>query len=89
MKRSATIDDFTRTDARMLDRAEGVLIALRRCTAKAAFEEIVGASKRHRVPTFSIARALVGLAENSNVPDDDATAVARYEWGALLEPSAR
>ena len=44
-------------DARMLDRAEGVLIALRRCTTDAAFAEIVGASKRHRVPTLSIAAA--------------------------------
>jgi hypothetical protein len=40
------------------------------------------------VPTFSIARALVALAENSDVPDDDATVAARYEWGSLLEPPA-
>jgi len=32
----------------MLDRAQGVLIALRRCTVDAAFEEIGRASKRHR-----------------------------------------
>ena len=33
----------------MLDRAQGVLIALRRCTVDAAFEEIGRASMRHRV----------------------------------------
>ena len=49
-----------------------------------AFEEIVSASKRHRVPTLSIAAALVALAHYSPL-DDDATAAARYEWGSLLE----
>ena len=72
----------------MLDRAEGVLIALRRCTMDAAFEEIVSASKRHRVPTLSIAAALVALAQDSPL-DDDATAAARYEWGSLLEQVRR
>jgi hypothetical protein len=73
-----------RADARMLDRAEGVLIALQRCTIDEAFEDIVRASKRHRVPTLSIASALVALAQNSPF-EDDATAAARYEWGSLLE----
>jgi hypothetical protein len=41
----------------MLDRAESVLIALRRCTTDAAFAEIASASKRHRLPTLSIAAA--------------------------------
>ncbi|HYZ69413.1 MAG TPA: ANTAR domain-containing protein [Mycobacterium sp.] len=78
------IEDPARADARMLDRAEGVLIALRRCTIDAAFEDIVRASKRHRVPTLSIAAALVALAQNSPF-EGDATAAARYEWGSLLE----
>ena len=68
----------------MLDRAEGVLIALRRCTIDEAFEDIVRASKRHRVPTLSIAAALVALAQDSPF-EHDATAAARYEWGSLLE----
>ncbi len=92
MRGSPTVEDSTRTDARMLDRAEGILVALRRCTINAAFDEIVGASKRHRVPTLCIARALVALAENSEMPetpDDDATAAARYEWGSLLDTPAR
>jgi ANTAR domain len=80
----AAIEDPARADPRMLDRAEGVLIALRRCTMDAAFGEIVRASKRHRVPTLSIAAALVALAQDSPF-DDDATAAARYEWGELLE----
>jgi AmiR/NasT family two-component response regulator len=84
MELRSAIEDRAQADARMLDRAEGVLVALRRCTISAAFNEIVGASKRHRVPTLSIARALVALAQNSPL-DDDATAAARYEWGSLLE----
>ena len=68
----------------MLDRAEGVLIAMRRCTTEAAFAEIVRASKRHRVPTLRIAAALVALVQGDPL-DDDASAAARYEWGSLLE----
>jgi hypothetical protein len=85
----AAIEDPARADAQMLDRAEGVLIALRRCTMDAAFEEIVRASKRHRVPTLSIAAALVALAQEPSLNGDDATAAARYEWGALLEQVRR
>jgi hypothetical protein len=78
--------DSTRTDARMLDRAEGVLVALRRCTIDEAFKEIVDASKRHRVPALRIARALVTLAEDSEPHNDNsATAAARYEWSSMLE----
>ena len=80
----SAIEDPAQADARMLDRAEGVLVALRRCTIDAAFNEIVNASKRHRVPTLCIARALVALAQETPL-DDDATAAARYEWGSLLE----
>jgi len=74
-------------DVRTLARAEGVLIAFRRCSVDAALEEIVSASKRHWVPTLSIAAALVALAQDAP-GDDDATAAARYEWGALLESVA-
>ena len=69
-----------------IDRAVGVLVALRRCTVAEAFDEIVVASKRHRVPPLQIARALVALTEGSG-QDDGPTAgpAARYEWGSLLE----
>ena len=72
------------TDARMLDRAEGVLIALRRCTTDAAFAEIVRASNRHRIPTLRLAAALVAMVQGATL-DDDAMAAARYEWGTLLD----
>ena len=86
MEVHAVMEDSIRTDARMLDRAEGVLVALRRCTINAAFDEIVGASKRRRVPTLRIARALVALAENSALGGDpDAAAAARAEWGSLFD----
>jgi AmiR/NasT family two-component response regulator len=84
----AAIEDPAKADARMLDRAEGVLIALRGCTMDAAFQEIVSAAKRHRVPTLSISAALVALAQDSP-RDDDSTAAARYEWGSLLEEVRR
>jgi hypothetical protein len=76
------------THARMLDRAEGVLIALRHCSMDAAFGEIVRASKRHRVPPLSMAAALVALAQDSTI-DDDAISAARREWGTLLEVAGR
>ena len=82
------IENLARADARTLDRAEGVLIAVRRCTTDAAFSEIVRASKRHRVPTLGLAAALVALAQNAQVHGDAATA-ARYEWGSLFEEAHR
>jgi hypothetical protein len=72
----------------MLDRAQGVLIALRRGTVDAAFEEIGRASKRHRLPRLRIAAALVALAQDSPL-DDGAAAAARYEWSSLFEEVRR
>jgi hypothetical protein len=69
-----------------LDRAAGVLVALRRCTLDEASDELLDASKRHRIPPLAIARALVALAEGASGDDEPATAAARYEWGLLLEP---
>jgi hypothetical protein len=86
--RNSARGESTRTDARMLDRAEGVLVALRRCSIDDAFDEIVRASKRHRVPALRIARALVTLTENTGLDaDSHAISAARYEWGELLESS--
>jgi ANTAR domain len=71
-----------------IDQAAGVLVAYRRCTVDEAFEEIVNASQRHRVPTLRIARALVRLAEYAEDGEDpNATSAARYEWGSLMEPA--
>jgi hypothetical protein len=76
------IVDPARNAARILERAEDLLVALRRCTIDAAFHEIMGASRRHGLPTLTIAGALVALFDNV-ASDDDASAAARYEWGSL------
>lgn len=47
---------------RVLDTARGILIALRRCPAETAFDELHNAAQRHRLPVFEIAWALVHLA---------------------------
>jgi hypothetical protein len=70
--------------ARMLDRAEGILVGLRRCTVDAAFGEIIGASRRHTVPALRVAQALVELAEGRPPRDDDAAWVVRTEWSTLF-----
>ena len=74
---------------RMLDRAEGVLVALRRCSVDAAFDEIVGASQRRGVPAMRVAQALVELAEGKAPRDLDAAAAARAEWSGLLSEMMR
>ena len=82
------LGESTRTDGLMLDRAESVWVALRRCTIDEAFEEILNASKRHRLPTLRIARAIVALAEQTGDEyDHHAIAAARCEWGSLIEPA--
>lgn len=71
----------------MLDTAEGVLIALRRCSPDAAFQEVVDAAKRHGVPVFTIASALVEMACDRPIDDGGpgpAHLAAEREWGALL-----
>ena len=68
----------------MLDRAEGILVGLRRCTIDAAFGEIVGVSRRHTVPALRVAAALVELAEGRQPRDADAGDVAREEWSELF-----
>ena len=65
--------------------AEGVLVGLKRCTVDAASGEIDQVSRRHQLDRGRVAQALVRLAQGVDpVVDSNATAVARYEWGALL-----
>lgn len=72
-------------DAQVRERAEGVIVALRRCTIDAASGELARASQRHRLDTGRVAGALLRLAQDTDPElDSNATAVARYEWGALL-----
>ena len=79
--------DPRRAGARILDTAEGVLIALRRCTLNEAFVEIVQAAKAHNVSTLSLADALVALAQNQASGDgqDAAVGAARATWAHLMD----
>ena len=67
-----------------MDRAAGVLVALRRCTLDEASDELLDAAKRHRLAPLAIARAVVALAEE-RFEDGPASAAVRYEWGLLFE----
>lgn len=72
---------------RILDTAEGILIALRRCPADAAFRELVDASHKHGVPVFTIAWALVNLTTGEHCAPHAAAAArraAQQEWRELL-----
>jgi hypothetical protein len=84
-------DDPRRSAARILDTAEGVIIALRRCNLNQAFVEIATTAKRHDVALISLADALVAIVQNDPTADLDANAVraARETWGALLDGRAR
>jgi hypothetical protein len=75
-----------RAGARILDTAEGVLIALRGCSLNQAFVEIVQTAKSHNVSTLSLADAPVAIAQTqaSQDVDDAAFAAARATWGHLL-----
>jgi hypothetical protein len=68
-----------------IERAADVMVALRRCTVAEAFDEILRASTRHRVPPVRVARALVALAEHGGSHDHHAVAAVRYEWGSLID----
>ncbi len=72
---------------RILDTAKGILIGLRRCSSETAFHELISASQRHKMPVFSMALALVDLAnggETSAHISAEAESAARDEWGALF-----
>jgi hypothetical protein len=72
---------------RILDRAQGILIGLRRCPSEAAFTELLGAAERHRMPVFTMAWALVHLATGGNKSSETfgaAQSAAHHEWGQLL-----
>jgi ANTAR domain-containing protein len=84
--------DPRRADARLLDTAEGVIIALRRCSMAKAFIELARTAQRHNLSALSLADALVALAEDGPTGDLDPAAVrvARTTWGSLLDaPSHR
>jgi hypothetical protein len=72
---------------RIVDTAEGILIGLRRCSAAAAFDELLSAAQRHGIPVFTVAWALVELANGEAKPrqgSHTAQSAARREWGHLF-----
>ena len=77
-------------DGKVQQCAEGVLVGLTRCTVDTASGEIERVSRRHRLDIRRVAQALLRLAQNVEPEvDSNATAVARYEWGALLAGGRR
>ena len=85
--------DPRRAGTRILDTAEGVLIALRGCSLNQAFVEIVQTAKAHNVSTLSLADALVRLPQDQASQDgqDAASDAAGTTWGhlfAVARPSA-
>jgi hypothetical protein len=78
---------FDPQSGRILDTARGILIGLRRCGSEAAFQELLAAAQRHRVPVFAMAWALVHLTcggDKSPETLKSAQSAARREWGRLL-----
>ena len=74
---------------RALDMAEGILIGLRRCAPEAAFDELAEAARRHRIPIFRMASALIDLATGDHHGAGAAAhAAAREEWHQLLDGSS-
>jgi hypothetical protein len=76
---------------RILDTAKGILIGLRRCPSESAFDELISAAQRRKLPVFAMAWALVHLAdggEKSAQTCADAEAAAREEWGQLFADAA-
>jgi hypothetical protein len=80
-----------RAGARILDTAEGVLVALRRCRLDRAFVEIMQTAKQHGLNAVTLADALVALAEGQlgTDVDDAAAAVALSTWGHLFSGDNR
>ncbi len=78
-----------RAGSRVLDAAEGVLIALRGYRLVDAFAEIADTAKTNNVSALSLADALVGLAQGQQIGDeqDAASRVAYASWGNLFASS--
>jgi hypothetical protein len=72
---------------RVLDLAEGILIALRRYSAAAAFNELLTVAHRNAVSISVVASALVDLAARDGdaveTPSVEST-IAQLEWGGML-----
>ncbi|UQX10727.1 hypothetical protein [Candidatus Mycobacterium methanotrophicum] len=80
-----------RVGARILDTAEGVLVALRRYRVDQAFVELMDTAKRRGINPIALADALVAMAEDQLCQDveDAAAAVALATWGHLFGVGGR
>ena len=76
-------DIHTDSSRRVIDVAVGVLIGLRGCTDRAAFEELVSVVKRTGIGIGSIAGALVDLSIGESGPSS-AHLEAFNAWGQLV-----
>ena len=70
--------------ARMLHLAEGVLVALRRCTPEAALAELVDAARVSHLSPYAVACGLVSFAAG-DISGDDVPEVVTQRWSALLD----
>jgi hypothetical protein len=76
--------------ARMLHLAEGILIAVRRCSPEQAIVELVSAGRDAGLSTYAVARGLVAVAGgHDGMEADPACRVAEHRWGTLLPPHSR
>lgn len=77
-------------EQRVLAAAEGVLMALRRCTPQSAMDELRDAAHRHGVPLWTIALALVDMAacRPADGTPGPAHIAAQQEWASLFSSSA-
>jgi hypothetical protein len=86
MKRSPGSSEQRRNADRIIDTAEGVLIALRRYSLNQAFLDLAHTAKQHGVATVTLADALVAVTQNQFTTDCDphAMRVVDETWGTLL-----
>lgn len=72
-------------DARMLDVAKGIVVALRECSTEQAFTDIVQRAHQHRVGPIQLADALVAIAQNTSTSTLNGAAVtaAQAMWSEL------
>jgi hypothetical protein len=78
------LSPYLREGTRVVDTAVGILVGWRRCSTHAAFKELITASERHGIPTFTLASALVAVASRYSNPHTAGTAAqlaAEREWG--------
>jgi hypothetical protein len=71
---------------RDIDTAKGIVMVIRRCSAQAAFAELVRVAQSHSVAVSTVASALVDLVGTGGRREDagPAYAAAHATWGAAL-----